>query len=73
MRSMKKLALVLIALAAGCTEKVHVNIACDPKNTPTGPTAECIVHQDKGKAEVEVCWDFSVDCPGGIVVKAERQ
>ena len=26
----------------------------------------------KGKAEVEVCWDFSVDCPGGIVVKAER-
>src|SRR5688572_30760996 len=64
---MKKLA--LLALLVGCKEDVHVKINCVTK---AGPAVDCTVEQDKGKSEIDVCWDFSATCPDNIEVKAER-
>lgn len=33
---------------------------------------DCSVTQDKGKSEIEVCWDFAGSCPNGSTLKAER-
>jgi hypothetical protein len=61
--------ILLTALfVTGCTEEVHVDVQCE--TTKTG--VDCTLHQDKGKTEVETCWDFSVTCGNGAVVTAER-
>ena len=66
---MKKLALVLLLVAACKKENVHVKVNC---LTKAGPTVECTIEQDKGKSEVDVCWDFIATCADNIEVKAER-
>ncbi|HEY5952385.1 MAG TPA: hypothetical protein VIV40_43100, partial [Kofleriaceae bacterium] len=61
-------AALLVALLAGCKgEEVFVHVDCV---TTAAPAIECEVKQTKGKSEVEVCWDFSVTCGNGAVVKA---
>jgi len=52
-----------------CKEEVNVNVECV---TTAAPAVECTVKQTKGKSEVETCWDFSVTCGNGEVVKAQR-
>lgn len=67
MRIIITLALVLLAACKG--EEVSVNVDC---KTTAAPAVECDVTQTKGKSEVEACWDFSVTCANGAVVKAAR-
>ncbi len=64
---MKHACVVLVALLAGCSEKVNVHVDCI---TTAAPAVECTLTQNQGKSEVEVCWDFSVTCANGAVVKA---
>lgn len=66
---MRQLPLVFALLAAGCGERVNVSVHCI---TTAGPAVECEVKQTKGKAEAEVCWDFTATCENGAVVKAAR-
>jgi hypothetical protein len=66
---MKMNTLVLVVLLAGCKEKVHVNVNCE---TTAAPAVECTLDQDKGKGEVEVCFDWSATCENGTIVKAPR-
>lgn len=66
MSRMRYLPLALLVLAA-CSEHVDVHVDCI---TTAAPAVECEVKQTKGKSEVEVCWDFSVTCGNGAVVKA---
>lgn len=63
---MKRLTVLLFVLA-GCNEKVNVHIDCI---TTAAPAVECTVKQTQGTSEVDVCWDFSVTCGNGTVVKA---
>lgn len=68
---MKHLVPASLALAlalTGCERpRVHVNCI-----TAEGPSVTCTVKQVSGKREVEACWDFSVTCPNGAVVRAPR-
>jgi len=64
-----KRTIVALLLLAGCKEQVNVNVNCI---TTAAPAVECTLDQDKGKSEVEVCWDFSATCDNGAVVKAAR-
>jgi len=57
------------SLLAGCGEKVAVHVDCI---TTAAPAVECTVKQTQGKGEVEACWDFTVTCANGNVVKAAR-
>jgi hypothetical protein len=69
---MKLLTAVLLVLpvAIGCKgEDVSVHVDCI---TTAAPAIECDVKQTKGKSEVEACWDSSVTCANGNVVKAQR-
>ena len=58
-----------LALLAGCKEEVLVSVSC---TTTDKPSVECELKQTKGKAEVDVCWDWSATCDNGTVVKAQR-
>jgi hypothetical protein len=58
--------LLLTGLLGGCSEQVNVTVNCV---TTAAPAVECEVTQTKGKAEVEVCWDFTATCENGVVVK----
>ena len=69
MSFLRILALTTLTLAAGCSEKVNINVSCV---TTAAPAVECDVKQTEGKSEVEVCWDFAVTCGNGAVVKASR-
>jgi hypothetical protein len=60
-------ALLLLAIVACKGEDVSVHVDCI---TTAAPAVECEVKQTKGKSEVEACWDFSVTCANGVVVKA---
>jgi hypothetical protein len=61
-------ALFAMSLLAGCRgEEVLVHVDC---KTTAEPSIECDVTQTKGKSEVEACWDVSVTCGNGAVVKA---
>jgi len=62
-------ALVLcLPLVTACKgEDVAVHVDCI---STAAPAVECEVKQTKGKSEVEACWDFSVTCANGNVVKA---
>lgn len=68
---MKHAAVIVLFLGSlvGCKEEVNVNVNC---MTTATPAVECTLEQNKGKAEVEVCWDFSATCENGTVVKAPR-
>jgi hypothetical protein len=59
----------LLLAAAGCkgAEEVYVHVDCV---RTTAPAIECVVKQTKGTAEVEACWDISLTCGNGTVVKA---
>lgn len=61
--------LPMLALLAGCSEKVNVNVNCV---TTAAPSVECELKQTLGKSEVDVCWDFITTCANGAVVKAAR-
>jgi hypothetical protein len=65
-----KLVIACLASVAlvGCTEQVKVNIQC--ATTDTG--VNCDLTQTVGKTEVEACWDFTITCGNGAVVKAPR-
>src|SRR5690606_3055640 len=69
MTRMRHLPLVFALLGAGCSERVNVTVHCI---TVAGPAVECEVKQTQGKAEAEVCWDFTATCENGAVVKAAR-
>jgi hypothetical protein len=58
--------LVVLSALAGCTEEVNVRVECKT----TASTVECSLHQNKGKSEVEACFDFVATCDNGVVVKA---
>jgi len=60
----------LLVCLAGCRERVNVSVNCKTLGDPI--RVECQVTQTQGKTEVEACWDFSVQCGNGKVVKAER-
>ncbi len=60
--------LALVIASAGCSEQVHVKVDC----ISTTEGATCTLIQDRGKTEVEVCWDFAVTCGNGSVVSADR-
>ena len=55
---------------AGC-EPIQVNVHVNCVTTKDS-TVECTVQQTQGKVEVEACWDFTVTCPNGTIVKAPR-
>ena len=61
------LLVVTLAVTACKGEDVKVHVGCE---TVAGPAVECTVTQTAGKSEVEVCWDFSVECGNGVVVTA---
>ena len=60
----------LLVCLAGCSEHVNVSVNCKTMDDPI--RVECEVAQTQGKTEVEACWDFSVQCGNGAVVKAKR-
>lgn len=58
----------LLVASAGCKgEEVYVHVDCI---TTAAPAIECEVKQTKGTSEVEACWDMTVTCANGNVVKA---
>jgi hypothetical protein len=60
--------LVALSFVAACKgEEVAVHVDCI---TTAAPAVECEVKQTKGKSEIEACWDISVTCANGGVVKA---
>jgi hypothetical protein len=59
--------LVVIA-SAGC-EKVESSVHCEIKQ---GPNVECIVKQTKGKAEIEVCWNYKAECANKSTLSAPK-
>ena len=64
------LALAVVAAAGvGCGEKVSASVDCVVQS---GSTIACTVQQTKGKAALEVCWDFQVSCASGATLEAER-
>lgn len=65
-----KYALATVLLLAACKgEEVNAKVNCKITNDIA---VECVVHQDQGKSEIEVCWDFAASCPNGSTLKAER-
>jgi hypothetical protein len=57
-------------LLFGCKgEEVKVAVNCV---TVADPAVDCELNQTQGKAAVEVCFDFSVTCANGAIVKAPR-
>lgn len=62
------ISLALAATTTACSEQVHVDVKC--LTTKSG--VDCTVKQDRGKSEVEACWDFAVTCGNGAVVTADR-
>jgi hypothetical protein len=59
----------LLGGLGGCSEEVYVQVNCE---TVADPAVVCTAKQTKGKAEVEVCWDFIATCGNGTKVEAER-
>lgn len=61
--------LIVMSLLAGCGEKVHVQVECKPA---AASSLDCTVTQDKGKTEVEVCWDVAIPCKNNLSVTAPK-
>jgi hypothetical protein len=64
---MQKLVWFALLVLPGCGEDVSAHVDCV---TTAAPAVECDVKQTKGKSEIEVCWDFTVTCANGAVVRA---
>ncbi len=67
---MKTLSLLVIALAGasackGTEVSAHVNCKVNEDTS-----VACTIEQTKGKAEIEVCWDFKVTCKNGATLEA---
>lgn len=61
-------ALILaFAASSGCKTQVAATVECKVSD---GPKVECSILQTKGKAEIEVCWDFNVACANGSTLNA---
>jgi hypothetical protein len=58
-----------VEMSAGKGEDVKVSVNCA---TAADLAVDCELNQTAGTAEVEVCFDFSVTCANGAVVKAPR-
>lgn len=56
-------------VSVGGGEAVNVTVNCV---TVAEPAVECELNQVQGKSAAQVCFDFSVTCANGAVVKAER-
>ena len=70
MKYMVAAALLCIPLATACKgEEVAVHVDCI---TTAAPAIECEVKQTKGKSEVEACWEMTVTCANGGIVKAPK-
>lgn len=65
--------LFFVACKAECKmggdEEVNAKVDCKVNQDIT---VDCSVTQDKGKSEIEVCWDFAGSCPNGSTLKAQR-
>ena len=62
--------LSIIATAAACGgEKTKLGAKVDCQ-VPTRESVECEVKQTEGKKEIEVCWDFSIECANGAKLTA---
>jgi hypothetical protein len=62
--------LSIIAAAAACggeKTKLGANVEC---SVPTPAAVECEVKQTEGKKEIEVCWDFTIECNNGVTMSA---
>src|SRR5215468_3795063 len=68
-RAMTHRFVVLLALVAGCKEKVLAKVNCE---VVEGPAVDCTVTETEGKTEIEVCWDFGVRCESGATLDAPR-
>src|ERR1041385_2746229 len=60
---------VVVALLAGCGERVLARVNCE---VVQGPAVDCVVSQTEGASEIEVCWEFGVRCDSGATLAAER-
>jgi len=67
MRCVLLATLVVVPSLAACSEHVNVSVNCI---TTAAPAVECTVEQTSGTSEVEACWDFTLTCGNGAVVKA---
>ncbi len=56
-------------VTVGAGEAVNVTVNCV---TVADPAVDCEINQTQGKGAAQVCFDFSVTCANGAVVKAER-
>ena len=68
-KSLLVVVLAVLAVAACKGEDVSATVNCKVNE---GPSIECAVVQTKGKSEIDVCWDFVLECPGGAKLEAER-
>ena len=68
MKFLYALAITLAATTA-CKEQVEATVQCKVNE---GPVVDCDITQTKGKAEVEVCWDFNVKCANDATLTANR-
>lgn len=62
----------VLSVLLGCKvggEDVKVSVNCE---TVADPAVNCELNQTQGKGAAQVCFDFSVTCANGAVVKAER-
>lgn len=66
MKFLYALAITLAATTA-CKEQVEATVQC---KVNAGPVVDCDITQTKGKAEVEVCWDFKVKCANDATLEA---
>jgi hypothetical protein len=66
---MKTLLIVLAVAAIGCREEVASSVLCEIKE---GPVVDCSVTQTKGKAEIEVCWNYKAECANKSTLEAPK-
>jgi hypothetical protein len=66
---MRSLLVVVIVVSLWGCESPLAEVHCV---TTAVPSVECEVSQTRGKAEVEVCWEFEAECENGAIVTAER-
>jgi hypothetical protein len=61
------LSIIAAAACGGDKTKLGAKVDCQ---VPTPASVECEVKQTAGKQEIEVCWDFSIECRNGAKLTA---
>ena len=68
---MKLLCAIALSLSFVATTSCKTEVAATVECTAAdGPVVECSIVQTKGKAAMEVCWDFNITCANGATLKA---